>query len=168
MFSLVFQHNPLDGHADEVIKLKLEPLEIVFGHAIIAEAGLFFTPKKSKNLSDLTAVAESGFAKMTSSSRAGLQHAISKRKILDLAIDIDAPLIIVPQNSLREDTFLVVADLGRLLVSSIPVSKEKQEEVLRLQGNKMSAQEFASLPSLSPFFLFSLSNSKPFWQEKEL
>lgn len=123
---MVMKHNPLDGHADEEIKLKLEPLEVVVGHAIIAEIAKYFIPpkKSDKALDDLSAAAGSNFAKMTSGTRAGLEHALTKRKRLDLSIDIDAPLILIPQKyTVLISYFWLFAHLSLSLLSQLSSRK---------------------------------------------
>jgi len=144
------KHNPLDGRADERIKLKIEPVEVVFNHALVAEVGKFFIPKRStKNFDTLaTTAASSGLDQVTSATRIGLEHAMSKRKILDLHVEVDAPVIVAPQSSMRKDAFVIVADLGRILLTSKPVSKESQEEVFRLTGQPPTPEGKARLESL--------------------
>ena len=98
-FSFSADINPLDHRADNAIKLKILPLEIVVNPMILESIFSFFTRPSSEALSLYTiqAYAQETISSIAQQTKAGLDYAIEQHKTLDLVVDISAPIFIFPE-----------------------------------------------------------------------
>lgn len=95
----VLDHKPFNNIADNAIKLKSRRLEIIFNPAIVRGVLDFFKPPENKSESInalLEAAGESleGFKQQTLT---GLEYALNQHTTLAVDMDMDAPLIIIPE-----------------------------------------------------------------------
>jgi vacuolar protein sorting-associated protein 13A/C len=91
-FSLKFEHNPLDGRADNALAVRLRPMEIVYSRIYVEAIVKFFKPPESQlesvgALIDVASVTLEGIRKET---RAGLEYALTQHKTVDLLLDLNA------------------------------------------------------------------------------
>lgn len=91
-FSLTFEHNPLDGRADNALAVRLRPMEIVYSRVYVEAIVRFFKPPESQlesvgALIDVASVTLEGIRKET---RAGLEYALTQHKTIDLLLDLNA------------------------------------------------------------------------------
>jgi vacuolar protein sorting-associated protein 13A/C len=99
LLAVEYQQNPLDKKADKSIKLVMRHLEIIYNPSTI-HGILSFFQSPSKNNESFDALIEvagdtlEGFKRQT---RAGLEYALENHSTLDLDVDIDAPIIIIPE-----------------------------------------------------------------------
>jgi len=97
-FSVIFEKHPIDGRADNALTVKMHHLEIIYNPGIVKDVMRFFKPPKA-NMETVNALIEvagttlEGWKKQT---RAGLEYALESHTTLDLRVDMDAPLIMVP------------------------------------------------------------------------
>lgn len=98
-FQVTFDHKPLDHVADNAISLKMRHLEIVYNPAIVKGVLDFLKPpeNKSESINALLEAASNTLEGFKQQTRAGLEYALQKHTTLALDIDMDAPIIIIPE-----------------------------------------------------------------------
>lgn len=98
-FSFVFEKKPLSKVADNAFSLKMRHLEIIYSPVVIAGIIRFFKPPKSKmeSVNALMAVAGDTLEGFKLQTRAGLEFALETHTTFDLNVDMDAPIIIIPE-----------------------------------------------------------------------
>ncbi|KAJ1549196.1 hypothetical protein HK405_008107 [Cladochytrium tenue] len=149
-FTLEFEHNPLDERADDAVKLRLLPLQVIINPVSINGVLEFFTPPPSEfeTLSALQSVAQDTIQGISAQTRAGLEYAIGVHRTIDVKVDIAAPIIVFPESVTTRDSMVVVVDAGHLLVESNLVNKQTKKELEGKQGADLSEMDFAKLESL--------------------
>jgi vacuolar protein sorting-associated protein 13A/C len=98
-FSVVFEKKPIDGRADNAITVKMHHLEIIYNPSIVNEVMRFFKPPETnmETVSALIEVAGTTLESWKKQTRAGLEYALESHTTLDLRMDMDAPIIMVPE-----------------------------------------------------------------------
>lgn len=97
-FVMEVEHNPLDGRADNALSVKMRHLEIIYHKGYVESIVQFFRPPESQ-LESITALIDAagqtldGIRKET---RAGLEYALDTHKTVDIKVDMNAPIIIIP------------------------------------------------------------------------
>lgn len=97
-FSVIFEKHPIDGRADNALTVKMHHLEIIYNPGIVKGVMRFFKPPET-NKETVNALIEAagttleGWKKQT---RASLEYALENHTTLDLIVDMDAPIIIIP------------------------------------------------------------------------
>ncbi|KAJ3104766.1 hypothetical protein HK100_004002, partial [Physocladia obscura] len=94
-FSLNFEHNPIDEHADEAFSLKMLPLQVVVNPAAINGVIDFFVIPSLDY--DFTTTIKSVAKGITAQTRAGLEFALKRHRTVDAKIDIAAPIFVLPE-----------------------------------------------------------------------
>ncbi|KAJ1339755.1 hypothetical protein BSLG_005661 [Batrachochytrium salamandrivorans] len=117
-FSIKFEHKPLDGSVDDALTVKMLPLEIVLN------------PYALRTL----AVAQDAIQEVTTQTRTNLEFAIEGHRSLNLKIEVDAPIFLIPTNFIDEKAPILVIDAGHLSVKSIPISMATKE-LLQNEGS---------------------------------
>jgi vacuolar protein sorting-associated protein 13A/C len=97
-FVLEFDHNPIDGRADNAVTVKMRHLEIIYHRNYVQEVLLFFKPPASQleSINALLDAAGETLDGLRKETRAGLEYALDQHKTLDLHVDMNAPIIILP------------------------------------------------------------------------
>lgn len=149
-FSLKFEHNPLDGRADNALAVKLRPMEIVYSRVYVEEIVSFFRPPESQlesvgALIDVASVTLEGIRKET---RAGLEYALAQHKTVDLVLDLNAPIIIIPEDLTQLQCAHVVLDAGHISVSSNLADKGVLNEVKAKEKHEYLDEDYKRLESL--------------------
>lgn len=98
-FSVNFEHNPLDGHADNVLEVKMRHLEILYNPKTVDTVIDFLKPPQSEadSINALLEAAGDTLEGLAAQTRAGLEYALEEHKRLDLRVDMDAPVMIFPE-----------------------------------------------------------------------
>lgn len=98
-FSVDFEHNPLDAHADNVLEVKMRHLEILYNPKTVDTVIEFFKPPPSEadSINALLEAAGDTLEGLAAQTRAGLEYALEEHKRLDLRVDMDAPVMIFPE-----------------------------------------------------------------------
>lgn len=98
-FSFVFEHKPLDGRADNAMALMMRNIDIVYNPYIIREVLEFFRPPSTSadSIKALIEVAGDTLEDIKNQTRVGLQFALEQHTTLDLRVDMDAPVIVIPE-----------------------------------------------------------------------
>ncbi|KAJ8612730.1 hypothetical protein MRB53_037306 [Persea americana] len=149
-FALSFEQNPLDGHADSALRLKLKGMEIVYNPKFLVEVAKFFKPPE-RHMESIGALMETagatveGIRKQT---RAGLEFALEEHKTVDAQLDIQAPLIIIPDSVTQKSSLCLILDAGHASVASELVSKDTIREVQAKQKQKYTEEDYENLERL--------------------
>nr|KAJ3420850.1 hypothetical protein HK105_005137 [Polyrhizophydium stewartii] len=140
--SIRYENRPLNGSADDILAIKMLPLEIVLNPAVLRALSDFFNAQKEEidAITTLQAVAQDAIQGVTAQTRAGLEFAIEEHRVLDLQIEVDAPIFLVPSSFTDPGAPMVVVDAGHLHVKSNPISaadKEKLQSQLELRSSDL-------------------------------
>ena len=149
-FVMEVEQNPLDGHADSCLTVRMRHLEIVYHKGYVEAVYQFLKPPASQlesvgALMDAAGQTLEGFRKET---RAGLEYALEQHKTVDLRVDMNAPIIIVPMDIKSKDSQAIVLDAGHIAVESQLADKNKLKEVQSKRGRQYSQEDFKQLEDL--------------------
>ncbi|KAJ2597508.1 Vacuolar protein sorting-associated protein 13 [Coemansia sp. RSA 1721] len=146
-----FEKDPLDGHADSVVNVKVKSLNVIY-HPTAARAVVDFfelpSSASAESVHALIAAASRSVAGFRDQTRAGLEQALNKHKTIDVKVDFDAPVIVIPQNILDPDGEVVVLDTGYLTIESQLVDTKTSERLRQKQNQALSADEMKELERL--------------------
>ncbi|OJD24059.1 hypothetical protein ACJ73_04583 [Blastomyces percursus] len=150
LFHLQLEQNPLDGSADSAIKMKLKSIEVIYNPAVLAEIVRFFRPPE-RHMESIGALLETAGAtveEIRQQTRAGLEFALEEHKTINAQLDIQAPLIIVPESIVKESTICLIVDAGHVSVTSELVSKDTIKDSQGRQKKEFSEEDYRQLESL--------------------
>ncbi|ERT03326.1 hypothetical protein HMPREF1624_01637 [Sporothrix schenckii ATCC 58251] len=144
------EQNPLDGEGDIAVRGKLKPLEIVWNPNFVIGVWHFFKPPE-RHMESITALMESAGATvegLREQTRAGLEFALEEHKTINAKLDLQAPLIIVPQSITTRKSTCLILDAGHISVSSELVDKDTMKDVQSKERGAYTAADFQRLESL--------------------
>ena len=150
LFHLVVEKNPLDGHADSTVNMKLKSVEVIYNPKFVVEIAKFFKPPE-RHMESIGALLETAGATvegLRQQTRAGLEFALQEHKTVDAQLDIHAPLIIVPESVTRESTLCLILDSGHVALNSELVDKDTIANIQSKQKSQYSEKDFQQLESL--------------------
>ncbi|KAL8833621.1 MAG: hypothetical protein Q9170_004169 [Blastenia crenularia] len=150
LFHLIFEQNPLDESADSAITVKLKSIEVIYNPQFIVQIAKFFQPPE-RHMESIGALLETAGATVEGirqQTRAGLEFALEEHKTLNANLDIQAPLIIIPESITSESTLCLVFDAGHVSLNSELVDKETMRDIQSKQKQKYSDQDFKQLEGL--------------------
>lgn len=162
-FSFVFEKKPLSGVADNAFSLKMRHLEIIYSPVVISGVIQFFKPPKSKmeSVNALMAVAGDTFEGFKLQTRAGLEFALETHTTFDLNVDMDAPIIIIPESLTSQDSPVMIIDAGHINIDSQLADKDVVQDIKNKDVQKYSKEDSKTLENLMyDKFNVSLSQTK--------
>ncbi|KAK8093549.1 hypothetical protein PG997_000234 [Apiospora hydei] len=133
-FDVSVEQNPLDGQGDFAVTAKLKPLEIIWNPNFSITA-----------LMETAGATVEGLRQQT---RAGLEFALEEHKTINAKLDLQAPLIIVPQSITVKESTCLILDAGHISVSSELVDKDTLKQIQDKQNQQYSDEDFKQLESL--------------------
>ncbi|KAJ6198671.1 LOW QUALITY PROTEIN: vacuolar protein sorting-associated protein 13a [Bipolaris maydis] len=139
-FFLTFENNPLDGAADTNLTMNLKSMEFVYNPRFVVE---FFKPPE-RHMESIGALMETAGATVEGirqQTRAGLEFALAEHKTINAQLNLQAPLIIVPDS---ESSNCLILDAGHMSVTSELVDKE----TLPKQKQQYTEEDFRRLENL--------------------
>ena len=149
-FQFQFEKNPLDGASDLALRGKLKPLEIIWNPHFLVGIIQFFKPPE-RHMESIGALMESAGATvegLRQQTRAGLEFALEEHKTINAKLDLQAPLIIVPENITAKKTMCLILDAGHISVNSELVDKDTIKEVQSKQSHAYTDDDYRRLESL--------------------
>ena len=162
-FQFQFEKNPLDGASDLALTGKLKPLEIIWNPLFLMGIINFFKPPE-RHMESIGALMESAGATvegLRQQTRAGLEFALEEHKTLNAKLDLQAPLIIVPESITAHSTICMILDAGHISVTSELVDKDTLKEVQSKHRQSYTEEDFKRLESLMyDKFLVKLSSTQ--------
>ncbi|CED84268.1 Vacuolar protein sorting-associated protein [Phaffia rhodozyma] len=149
-FSLKFEHNPVDGRADNGLTVKMRHLEIIYHKGYVERVFKFFQPPESQleSITALIDVASETLDGIRKETRAGLELALQNHKTIDIKLDMNAPIIIIPENVVEKNCQHIVLDAGHIAVSSDLVAKEAMQQIESKKAQQYTEEDFQRLESL--------------------
>lgn len=149
-FNLTYEHNPLDGTADSNLFLKTQGLTVFYNKLVVANVARFFKPPKShlQTIGALLNKAGATVEEFRDLTRMGLEYSLQKHKTLNLKMDIQAPLIVIPSDVTDVESCCAVFDAGHISVESHLASKEIVEKVQKKQSEPYNEEDWHTLESL--------------------
>ena len=150
LFHLIFEKNPLDGSADSAINMKLKSIEVIYNPKFIVEIAKFFKPPE-RHMESIGALMETAGATvegLRQQTRAGLEFALQEHKTINAQLDIQAPLIIVPESVTKESTLCLILDAGHVALNSELVDKDTMRDIQSKQKTHYSDDDFKHLEDL--------------------
>lgn len=149
-FDLQVENNPLDGKSDVAVTAKLKPLEIVWNPNFVVGVAHFFKPPE-RHMESINALMETAGATvegLRQQTRAGLEFALEEHKTINANLDLQAPLIIIPQDIRARRSTCLILDAGRISVNSELIDKDTLKQVQDKQRQAYSDEDLKQLESL--------------------
>ncbi|KAI0171728.1 vacuolar protein sorting-associated protein 13 [Hypoxylon sp. FL1284] len=149
-FDLQVEQNPLDGQGDFAVTAKLKPLEIVWNPNFVVGIVDFFKPPE-RHMESISALMETAGATvegLRQQTRAGLEFALEEHKTINAKLDLQAPLIIIPQSIKTQRSTCLILDAGHISVNSELVDKGTLKQVQDKHNQQFSEEDFRQLESL--------------------
>ncbi|BEI82300.1 hypothetical protein CcaverHIS002_0301680 [Cutaneotrichosporon cavernicola] len=149
-FALEFENKPLDGRADNAVSVKMRHLEIIY-HRNYVEAVMAFLKPPASQLESINALLDAagetldGIRKET---RAGLEYALEQHKTLDMHVDMNAPIIVIPMDVTQKNSQVLILDAGHIAVDSKLADQDKLNEVQAKRGRQYSDDDYKQLEEL--------------------
>lgn len=162
-FQLQLEQNPLDGQGDFAVKTKLKPLEIIWNPNVVVGVVDFFRPpeRHMESISALMETAGATVEDLRQQTRAGLEFALEEHKTINAMLDLQAPLIIIPENITTRKSTCMILDAGHISVNSELVNKETMKEVQGKQSSTYTDEDFKRLETLMyDKFIVKLSSTQ--------
>ena len=150
LFHLVFEQHPLDESADSALTMKIKSLEVIYNPQFVVEVAKFFKPPE-RHMESIGALLETAGATvegLRQQTRAGLEFALEEHKTLNANLDIQAPLIIIPESITSESTLCLILDAGHVSLNSELVDKETLRDIQSKQKKQYSEEDFKHLEGL--------------------
>lgn len=150
LFHLVFEQNPLDESADSALTMKIKSLEVIYNPLFVVEVVKFFKPPE-RHLESIGALMETAGATvdgLRKQTRAGLEFALEEHKTLNANLDIQAPLIIIPESITSESTLCLILDAGHVSLNSELVGKDTMREIQAKRKKQYKEDDFKQLEGL--------------------
>lgn len=150
LFHLIFEQHPLDESADSALTMKIKSLEVIYNPQFVVEVAKFFKPPE-RHMESIGALLETAGATvegLRQQTRAGLEFALEEHKTLNANLDIQAPLIIVPESITSESTLCLILDAGHVSLNSELVDKETMRDIQSKQKKQYSEEDFKHLEGL--------------------
>ncbi|KAK0532867.1 Vacuolar protein sorting-associated protein 13 [Tilletia horrida] len=149
-FYVKFENKPLDDRADNALTLKLRSMEIIYHRGYIESVVQFFKPPESElevigALIDVASETIEGIRKET---RAGLESALENHKTIDMVLDIQAPIIILPENITSQKCQHIVLDAGHIAVRSVLADQSQMNTIRSKYNQQYTAEDYKQLEEL--------------------
>ena len=150
LFHLVFEQNPLDGSADSALTMKLKSIEVIYNPRFVTEIAKFFKPPEShmESIGALMETASATVEGLRQQTRAGLEFALEEHKTLNANLDIQAPLIIIPESITSESALCLILDAGHVSLNSKLVDKETMQKIQAKHKEKFTDEDLKQLEGL--------------------
>ena len=150
LFHLIFEQNPLDESADSALMMRIKSLEVIYNPNFIIEVANFFKPPE-RHMESIGALLETAGATVEGirqQTRAGLEFALEEHKTINANLDIQAPLIIIPESITKESALCMIVDAGHVSLNSDLVDKETMRDIQSKQKRKYTDEDYRQLEGL--------------------
>ncbi|KAF8898743.1 hypothetical protein BD779DRAFT_1795358 [Infundibulicybe gibba] len=149
-FFIKFENSPLDERADNALTLRMRHMEIVYHKRYIEEIFKFFKPPASQleSVEALLNVASQTLEGLRKETRAGLEFALQNHKTIDIQMDMNAPIIIIPEDPSTHDCKHLIIDAGHIEIKSELADKEAIRAIHLKRNQQYSDEDYRQLESL--------------------
>lgn len=149
-FWVSVENNPLDESADTKLCVKLKSMTVFYNALFVESIAKFFKPPKT-HLETIGAIMNAAGATvegLRDQTRIGLEYALQEHKTVNLKMDVQAPLIVVPLDVTTWNSPCAILDAGHISVSSDLVGREILDEVKSKQSQQYTDEDWKRLESL--------------------
>ena len=150
LFHIIVEQNPLDESADTSVFLTLKSIEVIYNPRFVVEVANFFKPPE-RHMESIGALMETAGATVEGirqQTRAGLEFALEEHKTVNAQLDIQAPLIIVPESITQQSTLCLILDAGHVSLNSKLVDKDTMRDIQSKQKTKYGEEDYKQLEGL--------------------
>ncbi|KZT02705.1 vacuolar protein sorting-associated protein 13 [Laetiporus sulphureus 93-53] len=149
-FYLKFEQNPLDERADSALQVKMRYMEIVYHRGYVEAIYKFFKPPSSQleSVEALLDVASQTLEGLRKETRAGLEYALQTHKTLDVHMDLNAPIIIIPEDITTHECKHLVIDAGHIAIESQLGNKDAIKEIQAKRKQEYTEEDYKRLESM--------------------
>jgi len=132
-----------DNSHNATLEIDLQPLEVVYNKYCIERIiGFLKIPEALSLYEALEVQTMSQLASWKLRTQARMEHVLKSQLNLNANINVNAPVVIIPQNPNSEDTTQVVVDLGFLKAYSKPRGHIYERLLLRKYSEEIDENEF--------------------------
>ncbi|KAK6342601.1 hypothetical protein TWF718_007998 [Orbilia javanica] len=149
-FHATFERNPLDESADSAVTAKLRSMEVIYNPRFLEEIYRFFKPPE-RHMESIGALMETAGATVEAvrqQTRAGLEFALEEHKTLNAKLDLQAPLLVIPENVTARAANCLIIDAGHVSLTSDLVQKHDVQEIQAKQSTQYTESDYEKLESL--------------------
>ncbi|KAI0047829.1 hypothetical protein FA95DRAFT_1589004 [Auriscalpium vulgare] len=149
-FFVKFEKNPLDDRADTALNVRMRHMEIIYHRGYVEAIYNFFKPPANQleSVEALLSVASETLEGLRKETRAGLEYALQSHKTIDLQVDMNAPIIIIPENITSHHCKHLLVDAGHIAIESDLANKEDIRQIHLKRNQKYTDDDYANLESL--------------------
>ncbi|KAK7694663.1 hypothetical protein QCA50_001851 [Cerrena zonata] len=149
-FFLKFENNPLDERADSALTVKMRYMEIVYHRGYVEAIYKFFKPPASQleSVEALLDVASETLEGLRRETRAGLEYALQTHKTVDVQMDLNAPIIIIPEDITTNKCKHLVIDAGHISIESELANKAAIKEIQAKRKQQYTDEDYQQLESM--------------------
>ncbi|CAO3587114.1 unnamed protein product [Absidia cylindrospora] len=149
-FSIEYEYCPLDKRADNAITLVMRNIDIVYNPIIIKEILAFFRPPETSidSVNALVEVAGDTLEDIKKQTKSTLTFALEQHTTLDLHVDMDAPIIVIPECCTSQMSRGIVLDAGHINIESQLVSPETVSTMKSKRASDYTSDDHLQLRSL--------------------
>uniref|UniRef100_H3C3S0 Chorein N-terminal domain-containing protein n=1 Tax=Tetraodon nigroviridis TaxID=99883 RepID=H3C3S0_TETNG len=145
LLSIVFELNPQDSSADQMLRVSSQPVEIIYDTLTVNSLADFFKTEKGVDLEVLTTATLSKLEEIKEKTATGLSHIIETRKVLDLRIDLRPSYFLLPKSGFYSQiSELIIIDFGNFQLNSVeqsaPCSSSSLEEIMDRAYDRFSIE----------------------------
>ncbi|XP_053320973.1 intermembrane lipid transfer protein VPS13C isoform X2 [Spea bombifrons] len=120
LLEILFETNPENSNADQVLILQSQPVEIIYDAITINALADFFQTNKGMDLEQLTSVTLMKLEEIKEKTAAGLSHIIETRKVLNLRLNLQPSYLLLPQSGFyHSQSDVIIVDFGSFQLNSI-------------------------------------------------
>ena len=138
-------------------------MEVIYNPKFIEEIVKFFKPPE-RHMESIGALMESAGATVEAvrqQTRAGLEFALEEHKTLNAKLDLQAPLIIIPESLTVKKTNCLIVDAGHVSLISDLVQKDAVREIQAKQNTQYTDEDYQKLESfMYDKFLLKLESTQ--------
>lgn len=145
-----FENNPLDERADTGLTVRMRYMEIVYHRGYVEAIYRFLKPPESQleSVGALLNAAGETLEGLRKETRASLEYALQQHKTIDVKMDLQAPIIIIPEDVTAKQCQHVILDAGHISIESQLVPKETMREIEAKKKTQYTDDDYSRLESL--------------------
>lgn len=145
-----FENNPLDERADTGLTVRMRYMEIVYHRGYVEAIYRFLKPPESQleSVGALLNAAGETLEGLRKETRAGLEYALQQHKTIDVKMDLQAPIIIIPEDVTAKQCQHVILDAGHISIESELVPKSAMKEIDAKKKKQYTEDDYTQLESL--------------------
>ncbi|KAF5375265.1 hypothetical protein D9758_000284 [Tetrapyrgos nigripes] len=145
-----FESNPLDERADNALTVRMRHMEIIYHKGYVEAIYKFFKPPESQleSVEALLSAASETLEGLRQETRSGLEIALQNHKTIDIQMDMNAPIIIIPEDVTTHNCRHLIVDAGHISIESELADKEAKRTVQLKRSQKYNEEDYERLESL--------------------